>query len=96
MRDNIEWKLAEILAIRDAKFFKEEVNDSEFDDAKLYDDLPVQEHPIQNTNEQNKMTYLQKYLKEFKEATDNNAMNTMALFNNDREEDANMDEENAK
>jgi hypothetical protein len=67
MRDNIEWKLVEILAIRDAKFFKEEVNDLDIDDKELYDDLAVQQHPEMQTKDQNKMTYVSKYLEEFKE-----------------------------
>lgn len=67
MRDNTNYNLAEILAIRDAKFFKEEVNDSTFDDKDLYDELPVQQHPAENTNEENKMTYMAKYIEEFRE-----------------------------
>lgn len=67
MRDNIEWKLAEILAIREAKFVLEEVNNSSTDDKDLYDDLPVLQHPHENTNEENKTTYLKKFIEEFKE-----------------------------
>ena len=41
MRDNIEWKLAEIYEIREAKFFKEEVNEASEEDKTLYDDILV-------------------------------------------------------
>ena len=67
MRDNIEWRLAEIYDIREAKFFKEEVNESDIDDKDLYDEIPVQDHPVVQTNEQNRMTYVRKYIQEFKD-----------------------------
>jgi hypothetical protein len=53
MRDNIEWRLAEIYAVREAKFSNETVNDDEETEAILYDDLLVSEHPHHNTNREN-------------------------------------------
>jgi hypothetical protein len=41
MRDNINWKLAEILAIREAKFWKETIDEGSDDDTELNDDLPI-------------------------------------------------------
>ena len=67
MRDNVEWKLAEIYEVREAKFFKEEVHEEVFEDKNLYDDLVVSEHPVVNTLEQNRQTYVRKYLQEFKD-----------------------------
>ena len=49
MRDNIEWRLAEIYAIRPAKFFAEQIcNDSE-EDYPLNDDISVLNHPDDTT-----------------------------------------------
>ena len=42
MRDNIEWKIAEIYEIRLAKFFKESVSEVETEDKELFDDILVQ------------------------------------------------------
>jgi hypothetical protein len=67
MRDNTEWRLAEVIAVREAKFFDEEIDDASSDSDTLYDDIPVQEHP---TGDQDKKTYLQKYMKEFKDDFD--------------------------
>ena len=67
MRDNVEWKLAEIYDIREAKFFKEEVNESDFEEKLANDDLPVQQHATIGTAQENTNTYVRKYLKEFQE-----------------------------
>ena len=57
MRDNREWRLAEIYAIREAKFSNEAVIEDEEAETILYDDLIVTEHPHKNTNRENEMTY---------------------------------------
>ena len=54
MRDNIEWRLVEILegGIREAQIFDTEMNDDDFDDGGLWDDISVLKHPnIQATRE---------------------------------------------
>ena len=49
MRDNIEWRIAEIYEIRPAKFYKETVSDKEIEDKELFDDILVQNQPMTNT-----------------------------------------------
>jgi len=51
MRDNITWKIAEIYDIREAKFFKEHVDEGVEEDKELFDDLVVQQHPESTTNQ---------------------------------------------
>ena len=53
MRDNIEWRIAEIYAIREAKFFAEQVCDEDEEDYTLYDDICVLDHPEEASNQQN-------------------------------------------
>jgi hypothetical protein len=64
MRDNMSWKVAEIYAVREAKFFNEMVNEDDIVDNQIYDDLPVMEHPP--TNQEGKQTYMEKYLSELR------------------------------
>lgn len=66
MRDNIEWRLVEILegGIREAQIFDTEMNDEETEDNVLWDDKSVLKHPnVQATREK----YWQRYIKELKE-----------------------------
>ena len=71
MSDMRSWKVAEIYSVRPAKLFDETVLNEDYDeedDVDLLDEISVLQHPKTQTNEENKMTYLQKYIQEFKEA----------------------------
>ena len=67
MRDGIEWRVSEIYSVREAKLFNEEdIADSDNTGHILYDDKKVQEHPKTKTAEENKQTYLERFLSERK------------------------------
>jgi hypothetical protein len=67
MRDNKTWKLAEIYGVRNAKFFVEEVYDEEEDTSDSNDDIPVMDHIVKQTGQENKTSYFRKYIDEIKE-----------------------------
>jgi hypothetical protein len=45
MRDNVEWRVAEIYKVRKALFFQETVEQDQATEIELYDDIIVTEHP---------------------------------------------------
>ena len=45
MRDNTEWRVAEIYKVRKALFFQEQVEEDQATEIELYDDVIVTEHP---------------------------------------------------
>lgn len=53
MRDNIEWRVAEIYKVRKALFFQEQVEEDQAEEIALFDDIPVTEHPKTQTKDQN-------------------------------------------
>ena len=71
MRDNIEWRLAEIYDVREAKFFNEEVDDNDEIAMQIWDEIPVMEHPKIASKQQNKQEYLRQFIEEIKEKQKN-------------------------
>lgn len=65
MSDMKSWKVAEIYSVRPAKLFDETVlleEEDDEDDIDLLDEVSVLQHPKTNTSQENKTTYLQKYI----------------------------------
>jgi hypothetical protein len=50
MRDNIEWRVAEIYKVRKALFFQENV-DIQGNELEIFDDKLATEHPKQSSND---------------------------------------------
>ena len=66
MRDNIEWRLVEILegGIREALIFDTDMNDEDTDDNILWDDKSVLKHPnVQATRQK----YWKRFINEIKD-----------------------------
>ena len=88
MRDQIEWKVVEILDIRKTKLFLELANSDDDDDdyVEKYDTLPISQHPKLEAKEM----YWQQYLREFKKDQDEKAkteqlMKDLSLEDQDKE-----------
>lgn len=99
MSDMRSWKVAEIYSVRPAKLFDETVLVEEYDnedDVDLQDELSVIQHPKTLTSQENKMTYLQKYIQEFKEVQKKKEQKDKPNPEKEKEKDAQQEEEEAE